>query len=144
MDTARRKIENAQRNKTASYDKNVKQTPYFLPDDEVMLYNNRQVKGHVRSFEPKYIGPFIAVKQIYDLSFLLRDAKTNKEQVVHINRMVRYLGRRNFHENQIEDDASYKRNRAIMQRIISNNQKANRNVARETANNNFASENAVM
>ena len=41
LDTASRKIENAQRNQNASHDKNVKQTPYFLPDDEVMLYNNR-------------------------------------------------------------------------------------------------------
>lgn len=55
-----------------------------------MLVNSRQTKGHVRSFEPKYVGPYLVLEKVNDVNFLIKDPESRRLSIVHYNRMVRY------------------------------------------------------
>ncbi|RNA39312.1 hypothetical protein BpHYR1_031006 [Brachionus plicatilis] len=49
--------------------------------------------GQVRSFVPKFLGPFKVTSILSDVNFEVRDVKTDKKQIVHYNRMTRYVSR---------------------------------------------------
>ncbi|RNA17155.1 hypothetical protein BpHYR1_004123 [Brachionus plicatilis] len=64
-----------------------------MEGDLVMLSNNRQKVGQVRSFVPKFMGPFKVTSILSDVNFEVRDVKTGKKQIVHYNWMTRYVSR---------------------------------------------------
>ncbi|RNA42462.1 hypothetical protein BpHYR1_020042 [Brachionus plicatilis] len=62
--------------------------------DFVLLINSRQVVGHVRNFEQKYMGPFVIRKKINECNYEIVNTENQKIQVVHYDRMVKSKMRR--------------------------------------------------
>lgn len=60
----RERIGRAQAKQNKQYEHKVRDRVVFEPGDLVMLVNSRQTKGHVRSFEPKYIGPYRVLDKV--------------------------------------------------------------------------------
>jgi len=87
------KIEKAQRTQKTQYDEKIKNKAIYETGDLVVLANTRQVVGHVRSFEPKYIGPYEVIRKTGEANYELLDPKTGKTNNVHYNRMSKYKAR---------------------------------------------------
>lgn len=45
------------------YDKTIRLKDEFKAGDLVVIANTRQVVGQVRSFQTKYLGPFVVLRQ---------------------------------------------------------------------------------
>lgn len=86
----RERISRAQAKQSKQYEHKVHDRVSFEPGNFVMLVNSRQTKGHVRSFEPKYVGPYLVLEKVNDVNFLIKDPESRRLSIVHYNRMVRY------------------------------------------------------
>lgn len=108
IDELKQRLEKVQIAQKKQYDKNVVDKATYKTGDFIVLVNSRQTVGHVRSFEPKYIGPYEIIRQVNDTNYEIIDPKTGKTSVVHYNRMFKYKVRE--HENFLKfsnDDKNY-------------------------------------
>ena len=102
LELAKKHIYQHQTYQKKQYDKNVRVRSEYKINDFVLLENTRQVPGHVRSFEPKFIGPYKILRARDALNFEVEDQKSKKYFVVR-NRMKRFSRRSTI--NLIDDDA---------------------------------------
>lgn len=113
-------INQAQTSQKKQFDKNSSNKVIFEIGDFVLLINSRQVVGHVRSFEPKYMGPFVIKKKINECNYEIVNTENQKIQIVHYDRMVKYNMRRsvknleNFNQEQLDDDWRQKRSQTAL------------------------------
>ena len=91
-ETLSKNIERAQASQKKQYDKKLKEID-FKVGDLVLLTNSRQTVGQVRSFTPKFLGPYEVTKKISDVNFQVKDIATDKSLIVHHNRMNKYFAR---------------------------------------------------
>ena len=101
-----RRLEKIQEGHKKQYDKKVYVKTTFKTGDFVVLDNSSKTVCQVRSFEPKYIGPFEVVRLIGDTNYELIDRKTGKTIVVHYNRIAKYTVRDHNHslEQLVDED----------------------------------------
>ena len=121
------KIDRAQAYQKKQFDKNVQCNNHFAVGDLVLLQNTRQVVGHVRSFEPKYAGPFVILEKYQDLNFKIENQQSGKTQVVHYNRLVKYYSRDQVECSSIMDQDTYVDDLIELKRRISVSTLSNRN-----------------
>lgn len=63
------------------------------------------------------------MKRFENVNFKLINLNSFKETTVHLNRMVKYIGRQHSHINPIDDNLNaFKRQRALLQRSIKVNE----------------------
>jgi hypothetical protein len=87
-DLAQQNIARAQESQKKIFDKN-RQVVNFSPDSLVMVQFPHQTKGHAKKLSPKFRGPFTVIRQLDDLTYLVRkvDPKNSKTIKVHVDRM---------------------------------------------------------
>ncbi|CAF0947830.1 unnamed protein product [Brachionus calyciflorus] len=89
------KMRKSQENQKRQYDSKVRDQIKFDIADLVILVNSRTRPGQVRSFEPKFIGPYKILEQVTDVNFKIVDVNNQKSTlVVHYNRMRKYNERK--------------------------------------------------
>lgn len=115
-----RRLEKVQEGQKKQYDKKICDKTTYKTGDFVVLVNSRKTVGQVRSFEPKYIGPFEVIRLIGDTNYELIDPKTGKTIVVHYNRMAKYTARDHNHslKQLVDDDASSRPEFCILDEVI--------------------------
>lgn len=88
--------------------------------NQVLLVNSRQVVGHVKSFEPKFIGPFVIRRKINQVNYEITSLVNSKTQIVHYNRMIKYNSRnltssfKNLVSLDVEDEWRLVRSKAAV------------------------------
>jgi hypothetical protein len=87
------RIKRAQEHQKRQYDKNVHDKVTYGTGDLVVLANNKQTVGQVRSFEPKYVGPYRVIRKVGDVDYEIEIVENGKTLVVHYNRMFEYTAR---------------------------------------------------
>ena len=120
LELAKKHFEQHQTYQKKQYDKNVRVRSEYKINDFVLLENTRQVPGHVRSFEPKFIDPYKILRARDALNFEVEDQKSKRSFVVHRNRMKPFAIRSTI--NSIDDDAldeaTWVRKRIIIGMIV--------------------------
>ena len=81
------------------YDLTANNAQRYYKNQYVLLKNQRIKQGISKAFQEKFIGPFKILKRINRLLYRLRNMQTNKEIVVHINRLKPYKTRGYFSLN---------------------------------------------
>jgi hypothetical protein len=59
------------------------------------VINTRKHVGHSKAFEPKYYGSFRVVRAVNEVDFEITTLDKSKSEVVHFNRLKRYILREN-------------------------------------------------
>ena len=88
--TLAEKLRKSQEAQKRAYDEKVRSKNTYSSGDLVVVANTRQVVGHVRSFEPKFTGPFEVVRRIGDANYELLNRASGKTNTIHYNRMLPY------------------------------------------------------
>lgn len=100
----------------------------FNVGDFVLLKNSRQRVGQVKSFEPKFNGPYVVKKIISDFNFEILDPQDGKTLVVHYDRLIKYNMRKNTNVavnfNQEVLDDNWQENRLRLALFVNRQKKA--------------------
>lgn len=120
------KLEKSQAIQKVRYDKTASLRDEFKKGDFVVIANTRQVVGQVRSFQPKFLGPYVILRPTSEVNFEIRDLSNSKVMVVHYNRLAKYNPRdKNVHENKTSSSNSRSReNSFIIDDVVSTRQLA--------------------
>ncbi len=65
---------------------------FFIRPSGVLLSNNRQKVGEVRSFVPKFTGPFQIKRLVNEANYEIVNLGTGVSSIVHYNRLVKFHG----------------------------------------------------
>lgn len=87
------KLEKSQLSQKREYDKKALIKDIFEEGELVVITNSRQIFGQVRSFQPKFLGPYAVLERLNEVNYRIREISTGKELIVHFNRMTRYRDR---------------------------------------------------
>ncbi|RMZ94103.1 hypothetical protein BpHYR1_026950, partial [Brachionus plicatilis] len=91
----------------------------FEVGDFVLLKNSRQRVGQVKSFEPKFNGPFVVKRVMNKYNFEILNPQDNKTQVVHYDRLIKYKMKK-IVKNVAFDD-NWRQNRMRLALLIQRN-----------------------
>ena len=62
----------------------------FEPDDQVMYYYPRKLKGRSPKWSRYYVGPYRIVKRLNDMNYVIRLSDRTRAIVVHVNKLKPY------------------------------------------------------
>ena len=125
VEEVKQNLGKAQQAQKSQFDKNASTKMVLEVGDFVLLKNSRQRVGQVRSFEPKFNGPFIVKEVVNDWNFKIINPQDNKCQVVHYDRLTKYKMRKivknvvNFDQEKLNDD--WRENRMRLALFIQRN-----------------------
>jgi len=74
------------------YDQRVKKNTKYIPGDWVWVIYPRRVQGKSPKWQRYYDGPFLVLEVIGDVNYRVQRSVHSKKQVVHVDKMKRYLG----------------------------------------------------
>ena len=86
QERARLNNQRAQSKSKICYDKKAKEI-IFRPGDMVVLKTRDYIKKRLAKFKDKYFGPFEVLAQLSSVNYRVRNEDSNKEMIVHVNRM---------------------------------------------------------
>ena len=103
--SVRQNLKISQRRQKDAYDKGVKHTVYH-PGDLVLRYTPQVKPGEARKFHRQWQGPFEIVKQVTEVTYLVKKVggRSRRSKVVHFNNLRLY--RRKPEEVREEDAAN--------------------------------------
>ncbi|CAF1030452.1 unnamed protein product [Brachionus calyciflorus] len=102
-------LNKAQQAQKEQFDKKASNKMTFNVGDFVLLKNSRLRVGQVKSFEPKFNGPYVIKKVISDFNFEILNPQDDKTLVVHYDRLIKYNMRKtpneviNFNQELLQD-----------------------------------------
>ena len=84
-----------------NYDMNCNPREIFKIGDQVLLTNSRRHVRHVRSFEPKFLGPFTIVRILNEVNLEIIDPNSKNSKIVNRSRLVKYRSREESANNLV-------------------------------------------
>jgi len=73
------------------YDKRVKVAKY-IPGDWVGVFHPRRVQGKSPKWQHYYDGPYLVLEAIGDVNYRVQSSNHSRKQVVHVDKIKKYLG----------------------------------------------------
>ena len=85
-------INKASENQARNYDSKRKHV-VFKEGDSVLVYTPIRKVGFSEKLISRYLGPYVIVKRASDVSYLIREPRSGKQEFVHVSRMKMYWDR---------------------------------------------------